>query len=301
MSDGTAASDRNPAVAFGEVYDRGFQHYEGARLGRKHAFRALTTYSMKRALGSKKSWTAKVVPVLLYVAVALVVVIPLGIRSFFADAEVVEYWDYFGIIFVILGVFVATIAPEMLCNDRKENVLTIYFSRAITRPDYLLAKLLATAMLTLTVTLLPMGIYWLGRQLLGDSPISAMRDNIGELWRIIIMSVLTALYLGAIGLAVSSFTGRKAVAVAVIVVGFIVVSSLAGAMTQVINDEAILPYLTFISPAQLIAELSNGIFGQDVPGNEYGEPLSVWSYAGGMIVSVLISCGVMYWRYVPSD
>ena len=84
-------------VAFGEVYDRGYQHYEGPRLGRKHAFRALTTYSMKRALGSKKSWTAKVVPVLhvhrgradgghsLWES-----------EAFLPDAEVVEYWEFFG-------------------------------------------------------------------------------------------------------------------------------------------------------------------------------------------------------------
>ena len=43
---------------------------------------------MKRALGSKKRWTAKVVPVILYVAVALLVIIPLGIQAFIDSAEV---------------------------------------------------------------------------------------------------------------------------------------------------------------------------------------------------------------------
>src|SRR5680860_217169 len=181
--------------AFGEVYDRGYQHYEGERLGRRHAFRALTTYSMKRALGAKKSWTAKMVPALMYVAAGLMVVIPLGIRAFFDEVSVVEYWEYFFSIFLILGVFVASVAPEMLCNDRSENVLSLYFARAITRMDYLFAKLLGTALLTLTITLLPMAIYWLGRQLLEDSPLSAMKDNAGDLWRVIVMSVVTALYL----------------------------------------------------------------------------------------------------------
>ncbi len=111
---------------------------------------------MKRALGSKKSWTAKVVPALMYIAAGLMVVIPLGIRGFIEDIELLEYWEYFPYIFTILGVFVASIAPEMLCNDRHENVLSLYFARAITRMDYLLAKLLGTALLTLTITLLPM-------------------------------------------------------------------------------------------------------------------------------------------------
>ncbi|GIW05013.1 MAG: hypothetical protein KatS3mg059_1633 [Thermomicrobiales bacterium] len=98
------------------MYDRGYQHYDGPRLGRRHAIAALIRYSMKRALGIKKSWTSKVIPILLYLGVAIVVVIPIGIRAFLAfSASVLEYWDFFGFIFALQGIFVATIAPEMLC------------------------------------------------------------------------------------------------------------------------------------------------------------------------------------------
>lgn len=286
---------------FGEVYDRGYQHYEGERLGRQHGVRTLTTYSMKRALGAKKSWTAKVIPVLLYIAVGLVVVIPLGIRAFLPDAEVVQYWEYFGIIFSILGVFVAAIAPEMLCNDRRENVLTLYFSRPITRGDYLVSKLVATALLTLTVSLVPMVIYWLGRQLLEDSPLAAMKDNVGDLGRIVIMSTLTAFYLGAIALTISSFTDRKGIAVAIIIIGFLVVSVFAGILTQVVSNESVLPYLSFLSPARLTTEFSHAIFNEPMPDDAFGESLSAWEYAAGMVAIVVACVGVMYWRYVPAD
>ena len=49
---------------YGEVYDRGYTHYDGERLGRGHAFGALIRYSIQRALGIKKPWTAKVVPII---------------------------------------------------------------------------------------------------------------------------------------------------------------------------------------------------------------------------------------------
>lgn len=287
--------------AFGEVYDRGYQHYEGARLGRAHAFRALTTYSMKRALGAKKSWTAKMVPALMYVAAGLMVVIPLGIRAFLDQASVVEYWEYFFSVFVILGVFVASVAPEMLCNDRSENVLSLYFARAITRMDYLLAKLLGTALLTLTITLVPMVIYWLGRQLLEDSPLSAMKDNAGDLWRVVVMSLVTALYLGSVALMISSFTGRKSIAVAVIILAFLVISAFSFALISVISNPDVLPYVAFLNPLRLVAEFSYGLFGQPMEDTEFGEPLSVWAYAGAMLATVAFCCGVMYWRYVPSD
>lgn len=288
---------------FGEVYDRGYQHYEGERLGRKHAFRALTTYSMKRALGSKKSWTAKVIPVILYIAVALMVVIPLGIRAFFSDAELLEYWEFFGIVFLILTVFVATIAPEMLCNDRREDVLTLYFSRAIKRGDYLGSKLLATALLTLTLTLLPMLVYWLGRQLLEDSPLSAMKDNAGDIWRLIVAGLLGAFYLGSLGLLVSSFTGRKSIAAAVIIVGYFVLILLAVLIAESIENDTIKPYLAFIGPDSTIEGFVYGLFGQDA--NEdldsFGRQLPAWQYAAAMVATIAACCGVMYWRYVPED
>src|SRR5689334_13840217 len=46
---------------YGEVFDRGYKHYDGPRLGRNHARRALIGYSVKRAMGIKKSWTAKII------------------------------------------------------------------------------------------------------------------------------------------------------------------------------------------------------------------------------------------------
>nr|MBA3643512.1 hypothetical protein [Chloroflexia bacterium] len=137
-----------PAARYGEIFDRGYQHYDGPRYGRGYAIWALIRYSMKRALGFKKGWGSKIIPILLYLGVTLPVVISIGIRAFLPSVNVLDYADYFGFIFVIEGIFVATIAPEMLCGDRRENVLALYFSRAITRADYLLAKLLATAILT---------------------------------------------------------------------------------------------------------------------------------------------------------
>ena len=42
------------AARYGEVYDRGYRHYDGPRLGRGHAIWALVLYSMKRAVVLKK-------------------------------------------------------------------------------------------------------------------------------------------------------------------------------------------------------------------------------------------------------
>jgi ABC-2 type transport system permease protein len=292
---------RQNGQAFGEVYDRGYQHYTGPRLGRAHAVRALTGYSMKRALGSKKRWTAKVVPVILYVAVAMLVIIPLGIQAFIDSAEILQYWDYFSVAWLILGVFVATIAPEMLCGDRREKTLILYFSRPITRLDYLLAKLLATALLTLTITLIPLAIFWLGRQLLDDSPVSAMRDNIGDLFKIVVVSIVVSAYLGALGLVVSAFTGRKAIAVGIIIVAFLFASALAGVLQNVFGTDSQKAWFGLISPVRTITQFVTGIWDHPVQDNQFGSPLDTWVYGAVMIAVVLVCCAIMYWRYVPED
>ena len=148
----------------------------GKRLGRRHAIWALIVYSIKRAMGIKKSWTAKVIPIIIYLATAGVVVVVIGIEAFLKSAGTIamSYHDYFTFIFLLEGAFVATVAPEMVCGDRRENVLSLYFSRAISRFDYVLSKLGAVAILTMTISVIPAIFLWLFRQLLSDRPLSAL-------------------------------------------------------------------------------------------------------------------------------
>jgi ABC-2 type transport system permease protein len=287
---------------YGELYDRGYQHYDGPRLGRRHAFWALARYSMKRALGIKKGWTSKVVPILLYVAVALTVVIPLGVEAFVPGANVLAYWDFLAVIFGILVVFVATIAPEMLCGDRRENVLSLYFSRAISRLDYLLAKVVAATVLTLSITVVPAVVYWLGRQLLDNAPLAAMRDHLGDLGRLILAGVLLSAYLGSLALTIASFSGRKGIAAAVTVVGFGVATALAFALSQAVNS-ADRRYFVVVSPLDVNHWFDYRLFGQPTFGTttNFGGFLAVWQYAGALIVTCALACAVMYRRYVPNE
>ncbi|MDQ3412478.1 MAG: ABC transporter permease [Chloroflexota bacterium] len=287
---------------YGEVYDRGYQHYDGPRLGRGHAIWALTTYSMKRALGIKKGIGAKIIPILLYIGVLVPVIVAIGVKGFLPQAEFIDYAGFFGISFLIEGIFVATIAPEMLSGDRRENVLPLYFSRAITRLDYLLAKLAATAILTLTVSFVPVVILWLGNQLLEAAPLEAMRDNLDDLGRIVIVGVLIAFYLGAIGLMVSSFTGRKSIAVGIIVFGFLMTEAFANTLLFAANlDLAWQRIVVFFSPTLTVTGLATRMWDVDADPitSTIGLPATLY---GAVMVGVVLVCGVvMYLRYVPNE
>ena len=291
-----------PAGRYGEIFDRGYKRYDGPRLGRRHAIWALILYSIKRAMGIKKSWTAKVIPIVLYISVALTVVIPIGIRAFVPDFEW-PYEEFFVFIFSIEGIFVATIAPEMVCGDRRENVLQLYFSRAIARADYVLAKLVATALLTLSISLAPPFIFWLGLQLLEESPLRAMWRTRDDLFGIILTGSLIALYLGAIGLMIASFTGRKSIAVAIIIIGFLITTAAGVALFEALrDDEEIARYTIFLSPTNTIFGLAEGIFGS-TPGDDWTRiaNFSPGIYAAFMLGVVAIATAVMYLRYRPNE
>ena len=120
----------------------------------------------------------------------------------------------------------ALIAPEMMSSDRHDRLLPLYFSRPIGRGSYVLAKLLATGLLTLSMSLLPAVVLWLGNGLLAPEPLPALRASLDDLGRIVVAGTMIAFYLGAIGLTISSFTGRKSVAVGVIILGFVLSESL---------------------------------------------------------------------------
>lgn len=288
---------------YGEIYDRGYQHYLGKRLGRQHAIWALVTYSMKRAMGIKKSWTAKVIPIILYLATIGTVLVVIGIEGFLRGSGEVAmtYPEYFFFIFLILGAFVATIAPEMLCGDRRENVLVLYFSRAISRLDYVLAKLAATAILTMTISVLPVVVLWLFRQLLADKPLTALTDNIGDLWRVALSGALFALFLGCGGLVISSFTGRKSIATAIIFIGYAVLEGFVNAVVEVVDSNRAKDIAALFSPSRLLGEMVEKLFGtydpelSGHPGFDVKFDLAV--IFGVIVVGILI----MMWRYVPED
>jgi len=296
MPNGAPRINQVPGERYGEIFDRGYQHYDGPRLGRRYAVRALMNYSMKRAMGIKKSWSAKVIPFLIYLAAAILAVIPIGIESF-VDREVITYSTFFSTVTLLLGIFVATIAPEMLCGDRHENVLQLYFSRAITRLDYLLAKLGATAVLTLTLSFVPAFVLWLGRNLLGGGPLDAFRDTADILLKIALVGVLIAFYLGAAGLTIASFTGRKAIAVAVTIIGFVVLEAFVGVLSTVVPADLV-DWVLFLSPSNTIAGLIAQVFNDAPPGVTY---LPAGVIVTEMVVFILACIGIMYLRYVPGE
>ena len=283
---------------YGEIFDRGYLHYSGPRLGQWHAIWALARYSMARALGIRRSWTAKIIPMLLYAAVAIPVLIAIGIRAFLPAFEFLDYASFFGAIFLLVGIFVAMIAPEMMSSDRHDRLLPLYFSRPIGRSSYVVAKLLAAGLLTLSMSVVPAAVLWVGNGLLAQEPLPALRDSLGDLGRIVIAGTMIAFYLGAIALMISSFTGRKSIAVGVIILGFVLSESLSLAISEALRDQPDLArWLFAMSPSHTVATLVGRLF--DEPDLSADVPLN--ATLGVMAAVTAICCAVMFAWYRRRD
>ena len=294
---------------YGEIFDRGYARYDGPRRGRRGAITSLIGFSMKRAMGIRKSWTAKVMPFILYVAATIPLIVMIGVLAVFRTmgnldefGNFVSYSGYFMAISTMLGLFVAICAPEMICVDRHERTLPLYFSRAISRNDYVFAKIVAMVLLAMTMTALPGSILWLGQQLTQDQARQAMVDNSGDLLKVLILGVLTSLLYGTVGLMISSFTNRKGVAIAIILIGFLVVTGISQGLAVALEDYEWGKWFLLGDLNTITLSLSNHFF-HDVVGNEFVERLAIsqWQAIGIMIGIPLIATLILRWRYATRD
>lgn len=293
-------SDVARAGGYGEVFDRGYSHYDGPREGRRRAVWSLFTYSMKRAMGIRKSWTAKVLPILLYVSSFVPLIVMIGVAALLPQANIASYDDYFGGIYAIVGIFAATVIPEVLVPDRREKTLPLYFARAITRFDYVFAKLAAAAVLTMTISVLPAMILWLGTQLVADAPATAMRENIDDLGRVVVLGTLIALTLGTISLVVSSLTDRKGVAIAIIIIGFLVISGLIDlAISELDFDWR--RYLVFGAFTHVFGAISASLFDARPDNIVRRADLPIWMYYAWCCFVIVAGSLFVRWRYSPRN
>jgi ABC-2 type transport system permease protein len=286
-----------------EIYDRGYRHYDGPREGRRHAIQALVVYSIKRGLGIKKRWTAKIIPILIYGFAFFPVVIIIGIRAFAGNlAASLNYLTLYGSLSIIMIVFAAATAPEMLCDDRRQHVLPLYFSRTLSRGDYLLAKIGGLGILMGTVALLPAVFLFLGSTFLATSPISYFFDHIADLLRILAAGTLLAFFFASIGLLIASFTERKSIAAAVYIGAVLLISGFADALFHAINAD----WHRYFALADLLAVaegLTGWIFSTKLTGGSLAATASLsgpW-YLLSVAVVVLASAAVMYRQYLREE
>jgi ABC-2 type transport system permease protein len=218
----------------GAVYDRGYRPYAGPRGRRGAATLALFKASIRRALGIRRSWRQKIAPFVLLGVVTVPAIVNVGIGYVTRDRldnklEIITYRDYVGVSSALL-LFVALVAPDVVCPDRRQHVLPLMFSRPLTGIDYVIAKVGAIVAILFAFSFVPQVVLYLGNMLVSDSAIDYLTGHGDVLWKVPVAVTLLALYYSVIGLAIASLTDRRIVAGASVIGLFLVTSISSGIM-----------------------------------------------------------------------
>jgi ABC-2 type transport system permease protein len=204
--------------ATGVIHDLGYRGYDGPRLGRAQIVRALTWHSFRSAWGIGRGVKAKIVPILAFIVMCL----PGFVNAFAVNrggARLFGYDVYTPQLRVlVVTIFLAAQAPELVSRDLRSHVLPLYFSRPLRRGDYPLAKYIALTGALLILIEIPLLILYLGTIASAKSGHTTVWAETKALIPGLGMGVLWAVLLAAIGLVLASFTGRRAYATGIVAI-----------------------------------------------------------------------------------
>jgi len=267
------SADQAPVAAAssaaGSIYDLGYQRYDGPRLGRRHAVGALFLYSLRASFGIGRGGRAKIAPIGLLVLAVVPAIVAVGVQALINRAGVgggpgpaspIGYDTYYGYVGAIIMLFVAAQAPELLGRDQRYQVLSLYFSRALLRTDYAIAKSIAFTAAILVVVLVPQAIIFVGLVLSDADVIAALEENLQSVPPIVAEGLAIALLLGSIGLAIAAYTSRRAYATAAIIAAFVVPQVVAAIVSQAARGE-LSRYVVLASPIDVLEGLNTFLFG----------------------------------------
>lgn len=295
---------REPAVgtrqsATGAIYDLGYRGYDGPRLGRRAAVATLFWWSLRAAYALKRSGRAKIVPW----GIAALLMAPAGVSVAVAALAPraptpFSYDNFLWNTQILLAIFVAAQAPELVSSDQRNHVLSLYFSHALERADYALAKLGALTAAVFGLALAPMLLLFIGRILLAADVVKAFGDEINRLPEVIGTPLIYAIPLAALSLAIAAYTPRRAYATGAIIAVFIVGAAIAGIMGNALSAGPLKEASQLVNPIVPLDGTRTLLFGgyiADSPVQGMNYPL--WVFGAEWLAISVIASGVVWWRY----
>jgi ABC-2 type transport system permease protein len=199
---------------------------------------------------------------------------------------------------ILLSIFVAAQAPELVSSDQRNHVLSLYFSHALERSDYGLAKLGALAAAVFGLALAPMLVLFIGRVLLAADVVDAFGNELEHLPQVVLAPLIYAIPLAALSLAIAAYTPRRAYATGSIIAVFIVSAAIGGILGEAISTGPLGDLSQLVNPIVPIDGTRNLLVGDaiaDSPVSATGFPL--WVFGLEWLAISVIGTAVILWRY----
>ncbi|MET8950607.1 ABC transporter permease [Streptomyces sp. NPDC004393] len=244
------------------IHNIGYRSYDGPRLGRAYARRSLYSQSLRGAYGLGRSVKSKVLPMLLFVVMCApaLIMVAVAVATKAKDLPV-EYTRYAIIMQAVIGLYVASQAPQSVSRDLRFKTVPLYFSRPIETSDYVIAKFaaLASAMFVLTAT--PLLVLYVGA-LLAKLDFGHQTKGFAE--GLVSVALLSLLFSG-ISLLIAAATPRRgfgiAAVIAVLTISYGAVSTIQAIADAQSGDTAAIVWMGLFSPVTLIDGVQTAFLG----------------------------------------
>ncbi|WP_030292519.1 ABC transporter permease subunit [Streptomyces katrae] len=254
-----------------QIHNIGYRSYEGARLGRAYARKSLFSQSLRGAYGLGRSAKSKALPMLLFavMCVPALIIVAIAIAVPGSTSLPIKYTTYALTTQVIIGLYLASQAPQSVSRDLRFKTVPLYFSRPIERIDYVLAKFAAMASALFILTATPLLIMWIGSLLAKFDFADQTKGFAQGLVSVLLLSVLFA----GLGLIMAALTPRRgfgvAAIIAVLLIPYGAVTAVQGIAYSTGSNGAI-EWMGLFSPISLIDGVQAAFLGgtSAFPGGE---------------------------------
>ncbi|MFF5898269.1 ABC transporter permease [Streptomyces argenteolus] len=296
-----SAETRNAAGSeTSRIHNIGYRSYLGVRLGRAYARRSLYSQSLRGSFGLGRSAKSKVLPMLLCGVMCLVALILVAVAMATPGMTKlpIEYTAFAIYLQAVIGLFIASQAPQSVSRDLRFKSVPLYFSRPIERVDYVVAKFAAMASALLILTGLPLVILYVGA-LLAKFDFADQTKGFGQ--GMVSVALLSVLFAG-LGLVVAALTPRRgfgvAAVIAVLTITYGAVSTVQAIAWETDSADAI-TWLGLFSPITLIDGVQTAFLGASsaFPGGEGPGAAAGVAYLIVVLALVLGSYAVLMRRY----
>jgi ABC-2 type transport system permease protein len=293
--------------ATGTVFDIGYRSYAGAREGRRRSRLAVFKDGLRIALGMGRGGKAKVLPwffIALLGIIGLVMAIIAGAANKFGGPGSAErmdlpsHADFYSIASILLFVFAALVAPELLCRDRREGTINLYLVRPLTATDYLLSRWSAFLVVMLATAWLPQIVLFFGLAAGDPAPAVYLQKHWFDIPRFLTAGIVMAVYATTLAMLTASFTTRRAYASVFLVGLFVITAPFTAGMAQEMKGPAG-QWMSMFNLTNIPVFVNDMIFGEtsDVTEDAPGRTLAGWIKVTWYFVWVLGPGALLWWRY----
>jgi len=262
QTSGSTSGQGAPTRA-GAIHDIGYRHYDGPRLGARYIRRSLFIETLRGAYGLGRSARSKIMPFLLLGVMVLPAVVIGIITSYVGLSSLpVAYTRYVVLLQLAVTIFLGSQSPAVMSRDLRFRVASLYFSRPLSRRQYVQAKLAGMAVALFVLMGLPVTLLLCGA-LLAELPLDEQLPDYG---RAMAGVAVYAVVLGGVGLLVAAMTPRRGLGVAAVVGVLLVLSGLQLAVSGLaysFGNDTFYAYTGLISPYTLVDGVVAGVLGAE--------------------------------------